>query len=83
LTAENPDKPYQQLYGVLQGAQYKDLRNEAARALTQMRTSPDLEQLGINSEGFDGFGLGGALEKENLGLIVSWLTSALPDNKPR
>ena len=41
LTAENPDKPYQQLYGVLQGAQYKDLRNEAARTLTQMRTSPN------------------------------------------
>ncbi|WP_297555112.1 tRNA guanosine(34) transglycosylase Tgt [uncultured Actinomyces sp.] len=83
LTAENPDKPYQQLYGVLQGAQYKDLRNEAARTLTEMRTSVDLEQLGIDSEGFDGFGLGGALEKENLGLIVSWLTSALPDSKPR
>lgn len=83
LTAENPDRPYQQLYGVLQGAQYEDLRKKAARTLSGMRTSDALTALGVESEGFDGFGLGGALEKENLGVIVSWLTSLLPDNKPR
>ncbi|MDO5034372.1 MAG: tRNA guanosine(34) transglycosylase Tgt [Actinomycetaceae bacterium] len=84
LTAENPDRPYQQLYGVLQGAQYEDLRKEAARTLGAMRTGgEELEALGVDGEGFDGFGLGGALEKENLGVIVSWLTQLLPDNKPR
>ncbi|MBP9986052.1 tRNA-guanine transglycosylase, partial [Candidatus Saccharibacteria bacterium] len=30
LRNENPDKPYQALFGVIQGAQYKDLREEAA-----------------------------------------------------
>lgn len=74
LTEQNPDRPYQQLYGVLQGAQYEDLRRKAARELSAME---------YEGEGFDGFGLGGALEKENLGTIVSWMTSELPDNKPR
>ena len=32
---------------------------------------------------FDGFGLGGALEKENLGTIVRWCAEELPENKPR
>lgn len=74
LTKENPDSAYQQLYGVLQGAQYEPLRREAARTLANMH---------CDSEGFDGFGLGGALEKENLGTIVSWMTSELPADKPR
>ncbi|MDO5719964.1 MAG: tRNA guanosine(34) transglycosylase Tgt [Actinomycetaceae bacterium] len=74
LTRAYPDASYQQLFGVLQGAQYEPLRREAARTLARMHT---------NSEGFDGFGLGGALEKENLGTIVSWMTSELPSDKPR
>lgn len=32
---------------------------------------------------FDGFGIGGALEKENLGTIVGWCAEELPENKPR
>ena len=32
---------------------------------------------------FDGFGIGGALEKENLGTIVGWCTEELPEDKPR
>lgn len=84
LTAQNPDRPYQQLYGVLQGAQYEDLRREAAQTLSTMKSAgAELEELGAAGEEFDGFGLGGALEKENLGKIVSWLTSELPDYKPR
>lgn len=74
LTRHNPDSPYHQLYGVLQGAQYEQLRRQAARTLAAMESQ---------GEGFDGFGLGGALEKENLGTIVSWMTSELPDDKPR
>ncbi|MCB0886748.1 MAG: queuine tRNA-ribosyltransferase family protein, partial [Propionibacteriaceae bacterium] len=31
----------------------------------------------------DGFGLGGALEKENLGTIIGWMVDELPDDKPR
>ena len=32
---------------------------------------------------FDGFGIGGALEKENLGTIVRWCNEELPEDKPR
>jgi queuine tRNA-ribosyltransferase len=74
LTDERIGKPYQALFGVLQGAQYEDLRRKAARDLGAMETS------GIS---FDGFGMGGALDKSMLGTIVSWMTEELPMNKPR
>jgi queuine tRNA-ribosyltransferase len=69
LTALREDKPYQGLFGVVQGAQYEDLRRQSARGLAGL--------------GFDGFGIGGALEKENLGAIVRWVTEELPEDKPR
>ena len=74
LTQERNSKPYQALFGVLQGAQYEDLRRKAAKDLSE------LDEDGIS---FDGFGLGGALDKESLGTIVGWMTSELPSNKPR
>ena len=74
LTDERSTKPYQALFGVLQGAQYEDLRRKAARDLGAMESS------GIE---FDGFGMGGALDKSALGTIVSWMTEELPTNKPR
>lgn len=74
LTAERVGKPYQALFGVVQGAQYEDLRRQAAR---------ELAELVVDGYGFDGFGIGGALEKENLGTIVGWVASELPDDKPR
>ncbi|WP_349827103.1 tRNA guanosine(34) transglycosylase Tgt [Brevibacterium litoralis] len=69
LTEERSHRPYQALFGVLQGAQYEDLRRRAARDLGAMD--------------FDGFGIGGALEKENLGTIVGWVCEELPEAKPR
>jgi queuine tRNA-ribosyltransferase len=69
LTAERSHRPYQALFGVIQGAQYEDLRRKASRDLGNMN--------------FDGFGIGGALEKENLGTIVRWCTEELPEDKPR
>ncbi len=69
LTEERSHRPYQALFGVLQGAQYEDLRRKAARDLGAMD--------------FDGFGIGGALEKENLGIIIRWVCEELPENKPR
>lgn len=69
LTAERAGKPYQALFGVVQGAQYEDLRRKAARDLVPL--------------GFDGFGIGGAIEKENLGTIVRWVNEELPADKPR
>lgn len=74
LTAERADRPYQALFGVIQGAQYEDLRRKACR---------DLEALGDGGVGFDGYGIGGALEKENLGTIVGWCAEELPEDKPR
>ena len=74
LTVERADKPYQALFGVVQGAQYEDLRRRATR---------DLEALVVDGQSFDGYGIGGALEKENLGTIVGWCCDELPEHKPR
>ena len=78
LTVERADKPYQALFGVLQGAQYEDLRRKAATDLGSM-TVPGAD----GPRGFDGFGIGGALEKENLGAIVGWVCEELPEDRPR
>jgi queuine tRNA-ribosyltransferase len=75
LTADSPAKPAQALFGVVQGAQYEDLRRTAARGLQSI--------VGPDGRGFDGYGIGGALEKQNLATIVGWVTSELPDDKPR
>lgn len=74
LTAEREGKPYQQLFGVVQGAQYEDLRRKAAR---------DLGAMEADGQRFDGFGIGGALEKENLGTIVGWASQELPEDRAR
>lgn len=69
LSSLEPDKPPQALFGVVQGAQYEDLRRQATR--------------GLVSIGFDGYGIGGALEKQNLATIVGWVCEELPVDKPR
>ena len=74
LTDQRSTKPYQALYGVIQGAQYEDLRKKAASDLGTMSSS------GIE---FDGFGIGGALDKDSLGTIVGWVNSTLPQEKPK
>ena len=74
LTDQRSSKPYQALFGVIQGAQYEDLRRKAAHDLSTMRSS------GI---GFDGFGIGGALDKDQMGTIVGWVNDVLPEDKPK
>ena len=69
LTELRADKPHQALFGVVQGAQHEDLRRRASRDLAAL--------------GFDGYGIGGAIEKENLSAIVGWVTDELPDDAPR
>ncbi|KUI06116.1 queuine tRNA-ribosyltransferase [Mycobacterium sp. IS-3022] len=69
LSTLRPDRPPQALFGVVQGAQYEDLRRQATR--------------GLVSIGFDGYGIGGALEKQNLATIVGWVCEELPVDKPR
>ena len=74
LTDARTAKPYQALFGVIQGAQYEDLRKKAASDLGAMSSS------GIE---FDGFGIGGALDKDSLGTIVGWVNTTLPQEKPK
>ena len=69
LTSIHVDRPYQALFGVIQGAQYEDLRRQAAREIAELD--------------FDGFGIGGAIEKERMGEIVRWVCEELPEDKPR
>ncbi len=59
----------QSLYGVLQGGRWEDLRRKTAKKLGAMD--------------FDGYGLGGAFLKEDLGDILRWCNEELPENKPR
>jgi queuine tRNA-ribosyltransferase len=70
-----PDRPPQALFGVVQGAHYEDLRRQACRGLESITDA--------EGRGFDGYGIGGALEKQNLATIVGWCTEELPDAKPR
>ena len=69
LTAERSHRPYQALFGVIQGAQFEDLRRTAARDLGGLP--------------FDGYGIGGALEKSQLEAIVGWVSEELPEDRPR
>lgn len=69
LTASGPQRPHQALFAVVQGAQYEDLRRRSASGLAALPV--------------DGFGIGGALEKEHLGTIVRWVSEELPDDRPR
>ncbi|MDB5170486.1 MAG: queuine tRNA-ribosyltransferase [Candidatus Saccharibacteria bacterium] len=69
LRALHPERPYQALFGVIQGAQYEDLRRETSKLLGDMS--------------FDGYGIGGAIEKEKIGDIVRWVNEELPKDKPK
>jgi queuine tRNA-ribosyltransferase len=74
LTNLRRGSPYQALFGVIQGAQYEDLRRGAAK---------DLGSTSSSGIGFDGFGIGGALDKHALGTIISWVNEELPEGKPK
>lgn len=69
LNAARSHRPPQALFGVVQGANYEDLRRKSAKFLGEMD--------------FDGYGLGGALEKSRIGEITRWMNEELPENKPR
>ena len=64
----------QNLYGVLQGGRWEDLRRATAKRLGEMT---------VDGVGFDGFGLGGAFLKEDLSEILRWCDEELPFDKPR
>lgn len=59
----------QSLYGVIQGGHWEDLRRSTCKKMAQMD--------------FDGYGLGGAFLKEDLGDILRWCNEELPEDKPK
>jgi len=65
-------KPYQALYGSIQGSVYEDLRKESAKFI-----------IGLP---FDGFAIGGVSvgeSKKEMQEVLSWVTPFLPADKPR
>ncbi|WP_081586057.1 tRNA guanosine(34) transglycosylase Tgt [Tsukamurella sp. 1534] len=77
LTAQRHDAA--SLWGVVQGAQYEDLRRKAARDLRALSEEDQLS----GGLGFGGYGIGGALEKANLSTIVRWVNQELEEDKPK
>jgi queuine tRNA-ribosyltransferase len=65
----------QALFGVVQGGRFQELRKESAKVLAEMITE--------KGDMFDGFGIGGSFEKDDLGTAVKWVNEILPENKPR
>lgn len=59
----------QALFGIVQGGRHKELREESARIIGGMD--------------FDGFGIGGSFDKEDIYNSVGWVNDILPKGKPR
>lgn len=59
----------QALFGVVQGGRFQDLREESARTLGEMD--------------FDGYGIGGSFNKDDMAEAVGWVNNVLPEDKPR
>ncbi len=57
------------LFGIVQGGRYEDLRKQSAREIGAMD--------------FEGFGIGGSFDKNDIGTAVGWVADTLPENKPR
>jgi queuine tRNA-ribosyltransferase len=66
--------PTQALFGIVQGGRHEDLRKESAQAIGSME---------IDGIGFDGFGIGGSFDKEDMYTVVGWVNDILPEGKPR
>ncbi len=65
----------QALFAVVQGGRHQDLRKESAETLAKMVTE--------KGNAFDGFGIGGSFDKDDIGTAVAWVNESLPEEKPR
>lgn len=65
----------QALFGVVQGGRHEDLRKESAQVLAHMKT--------VEGNEFDGFGIGGSFDKDDMATAVKWVNESLPEDKPR
>lgn len=59
----------QALFGIVQGARHESLRRESAQFLA--------------ARDFDGFGIGGIFEPDEVSTVLKWVCEELPENKPR
>lgn len=70
VSIKNKSGEYRQaLFGIVQGGRYEDLRKKSANIIGAMN--------------FDGFGIGGSFDKEDMGNAVRWVNKILPEEKPR
>ncbi|QQS44586.1 tRNA guanosine(34) transglycosylase Tgt [Candidatus Roizmanbacteria bacterium] len=71
ISAHREHEEKQALFGIVQGGEYRSLREESARV--------------VGSMDVPGFGLGGSLGKfkEDVHAILDWIIPILPDEKPR
>jgi len=70
----------QGLFGIVQGGRFEDLRKESAKIISEMGLARTND---FYSGGFDGFGIGGSFEKEDVYNALLWVNEILPENKPR
>lgn len=59
----------QALFGIVQGGIFEELRRESSTV--------------IGALPFDGFGVGGSFGEKQMGEVIGWSLSGLPENKPR
>lgn len=62
-------EPLQALFAVVQGAREEDFRKESAEFL--------------GSKDFEGYGIGGIFQPEEIPEVLTWVNTTLPENKPR
>ncbi len=72
--ASKPNTETQALFGIVQGGRDETLRKESAQFLADCS---------VDGREFDGFGIGGSFEKEDMNKAVEWCNSILPKEKPR
>lgn len=77
LQNDSMKKPaeHQALFGIVQGGRDEELRRLSAKTIALMRTS--------DGEEFDGYGIGGSFDKDDLHSAVQWVNEELPEDKPR
>lgn len=69
LGISSPEQKYQALFGIVQGGRHQDLRRHSAEVIGAMD--------------FDGFGIGGSFNKDDMPTAVRWVNEILPKDKPR
>ncbi|MBI2474626.1 MAG: tRNA guanosine(34) transglycosylase Tgt [Candidatus Taylorbacteria bacterium] len=69
VSADKQTKHEQLLFGIIQGGRVEELRRKSALLSARMD--------------FDGFGIGGSFDKEDVGSAVNWVNQELPEEKAR